>query len=54
VLLDDGTLYAVEIDTRFDVQNSYRLVKNCSKFAVSDEMLYYVSGGNLYRIDFGE
>ena len=54
VLLEDGTLYAVEIDTRFDIQNIYRIVKNCTKFAVNNEMLYYVSGCNLYRIDFDQ
>ncbi|MGL4370439.1 MAG: PEGA domain-containing protein, partial [Spirochaetota bacterium] len=52
VLLDDGTLYAVEIDNRFGVHNIYTIMKNCTRFAVSDEILYYVSGGNLYRIDF--
>lgn len=54
VLLEDGTLYAVEIDTRFDIQNTYKIAKNCSRFAVSDELLYYFSGGLLYRIDFNQ
>jgi len=53
VLLDDGTLYAVELDTRFDIQNIYKIARSCTRFAVNDEMLYYVSGGNLYRVDFG-
>lgn len=53
VLLEDGMLYAVEIDTRFDIQNTYRIAKNCSRFAVSDELLYYFSAGTLYRIEFG-
>lgn len=52
VLLDDGSLFAVEIDTRFDIQNTYRIAKNCSRFAVNDELLYYYSEGVLYRIDF--
>lgn len=54
VLLEDGTLYAVEIDTRFDIQNAYRIAKNCTRFAVNDELLYYVSGNNVYKIDFGQ
>lgn len=54
VLVEDGTLYAVEIDTRFDIQNIYKIARNCTKFAVNDEMLYYVSGGNVYRVDFGQ
>lgn len=52
VLLEDRTLYAVEIDTRFDIHNIYNIVKNCSRFAVSNELLYYFSGGVLHRIDF--
>ena len=52
VLLEDGAIYAVEIDTRFEIHNIYKLVKNCSRFAVSDELLYYFSGGVLYKIDF--
>lgn len=54
VLLEDGTLSAVEIDTRFDIQNIYKIARNCSRFAVSDELLYYFSGGVLYRVDFNQ
>ena len=54
VLLEDGTLYAVEIDTRFDIQNIYKIARNCSRFAVSEELLYYFSDGALYRIDFDQ
>ena len=52
VLLDDGTLFAMEIDRRFNIQNMYKIASNCSRFAVSDELLYFFSGGVLYRIDF--
>jgi len=52
VLLADKTLYAVEIDTRFDMQNVYKIAQNCSRFADSDELLYYSAGGNLFKIDF--
>jgi hypothetical protein len=51
VLLENRSLYAVEIDTRFDIHNIYQLVSNCSKFAVKDEFLYYLSGHGLYKID---
>jgi len=52
VLLDDFTLYAVEIDTRFEIQNIYKITSNCSSFAVINEFLYYISGSAVYRIDF--
>lgn len=52
VRLDDGSLYAVEIDTRFGEQNSFRLVRYCDQFLVSSEMLFYFIGGSLYKIDF--
>jgi hypothetical protein len=52
VLLEDGTLCAVEIDTRFDIQNNYRISRNCQRFATMDELLYYFSGGGLFRINF--
>jgi hypothetical protein len=52
VLLEDLNLYAVEIDTRFEIQNIYKIVSNCSRFAVKDESLYFFSEGALYRIDF--
>lgn len=52
VRFDDGSLYAVEIDTRFGNQNSYRLVKYCSSFLVHYEMLFYFIGNKLYSIDF--
>lgn len=52
VLLDNLNLYAVEIDRRFDIHNIYKIVSNCSRFAVKDEFLYYLSGDDVYRIDF--
>jgi hypothetical protein len=52
VLLEDLNLYAVEIDTRYEIQNTYLIAANCSRFAVVDEFLYYFSAGALYRIDF--
>ena len=53
VRFKDGSLYAVEIDTRFGEQNSYRIVKYCERFLVDAEMLFYFTGGRLYKIDFG-
>jgi len=52
VRFDDGSLYAVEIDTRFGNQNSYRIVKYCTSFLVHYEMLFYFIGDKLYSIDF--
>jgi hypothetical protein len=52
VQFDDGSLYGVEIDTRFGNQNSYRILKYCSRFIVHYEMLYYFIGDKLYSIDF--
>jgi hypothetical protein len=52
VLLDDFNLYAVEIDTRFEIQNIYLITSNCSSFAVINEFLYYFSESAIYRIDF--
>lgn len=52
VRFDDGSLYGVEIDTRFGNQNSYRLVKFCTSFIVHYEMLFYFIGDKLYSIDF--
>jgi hypothetical protein len=52
VLLENLELYGVEIDRRFNVHNIYKLLSNCSRFAVKDEILYYLSGGNMYKIDF--
>ncbi len=52
VSFDDGSLHAVEIDTRFGNQNSYRIVKYCSSFIVQNEMLFYFIGNKLYSIDF--
>jgi hypothetical protein len=52
VLLEDHTLYAVGIDTRYKTRIVYRIVSNCNRFAVMDEYVYYFSGKNLYRIDF--
>jgi hypothetical protein len=52
VLLDDMDLYAVEIDTRFEIQNIYKIAVKCSRFAIINEFLYYFSGNAMYRIDF--
>jgi hypothetical protein len=52
VRFDDGSLHAVEIDTRFGNQNSYRIVKYCSSFLVHYDMLFYFIGNRLYSIDF--
>lgn len=52
VRFDDGSLYGVEIDTRFGNQNSYKIVKYCSSFIVHYEMLFYFIGDKLYSIDF--
>lgn len=52
VLLDNLNLYAVEIDRRFHIHNSYRIASNCSRFAVKDEFVYYFSGSEMHRIDF--
>lgn len=52
VRFDDGSLYAIEIDTRFGEQNSYRIVKYCDRFLVDGDMLYYYSGGRLFKIEF--
>lgn len=52
VQFDDGSLYGVEIDTRFGNQNSYRILKYCSRFIVHYEMLFYFIGDKLYSIDF--
>lgn len=52
VLLDDLNLYAIEIDTRFEIQNIFRIAANCSSFAVINEFLYFFSEKTLYRIDF--
>ena len=52
VLLENLNLLAIEIDTRFKIQNIYTVASNCSRFAVKDEFLYYFSGGSMYMIDF--
>jgi len=52
VLLENLNLYAVEIDTRFGIHNTYRIVSNCNRFAVKDEFLYYLSGRSMYKIEF--
>jgi hypothetical protein len=51
-LLEDGILYAVEIDNRFEIQNIYKIAINCSSFAVKEEFLYCFSEKAMYRIDF--
>lgn len=48
----NGALYAVEIDTRHNYQNSYKIMKYCNKFLVDQMELYYFKGSRLYRIDF--
>ena len=48
----DGSLYAVEIDTRFGVQNLYRIVNWCDSFIVDGPMLFYFQRNKLYKIDF--
>lgn len=52
IRFSNGSLYAVEIDTRFIHQNSYQILKYCSKFLVEQMELYYFKGSNLYIIDF--
>jgi hypothetical protein len=52
VRFSDGSLYAVEIDTRFGEQNSYRIVKYCDRFLVDGETLYYFAGPRLLKINF--
>jgi len=52
VYFDDGSLYAVEIDTRFGAQNSYKILKYCDSFLVHYEMLFYFINDKLYSIDF--
>jgi len=52
VHFSDGSLHGVEIDTRFGNQNSYRILKYCSRFLVHYEMLFYFIGEKLYSIDF--
>ncbi|MBN2403427.1 MAG: hypothetical protein JXN64_13695 [Spirochaetes bacterium] len=51
VLLENLNLYAVEIDTRFEIQNIYLIATNCSSFAAINEFLYYFSAGALFRVD---
>ena len=51
VQFDDGSVFGVEIDTRYGMQNSYRLIKFCSRFVVHYEMLFYFVGDKLYSID---
>jgi len=52
VRFSDGSLYAVEIDTRFGEQNSYRIVKYCDRFLVDGDILYYYKGAELFKINF--
>lgn len=52
IRFDNGSLYAVEIDTRFEQQNAYRILRYCSRFLVDEQILYYFSGSRLYSIDF--
>ncbi|MBN2040632.1 MAG: PEGA domain-containing protein [Spirochaetes bacterium] len=54
VLLENGDLFAVEIDRRFDIHNIYRIAKKCEKFATADERLYFLAEKILYRIDFSQ
>lgn len=52
IRFSNGALYAVEIDTRFNIQNSYRILRYCKSFIVDQTMLYYFYGSRLYSIDF--
>ncbi|HPF07429.1 MAG TPA: PEGA domain-containing protein, partial [Spirochaetota bacterium] len=52
VRFSDGSLYAVEIDTRFGEQNSYRILKYCDRFLVDGDILYYYRGSRLFKINF--
>lgn len=52
VQFSDGSIYGVEIDTRFGAQNSYRILKYSGRFLVHYEMLFYYIGDRLYSIDF--
>jgi hypothetical protein len=52
VRFSNGSLYAVEIDTRFTTQNSYRILRYCKNFIVDQTMLYYFRGSRLYSLDF--
>jgi hypothetical protein len=52
VMFEDNSLYAVEIDTRFGTHNSYKLLKYCTRFVVSGDILFFFSGDKLYKIDF--
>lgn len=52
VRFSNGALYAVEIDTRFNHQNSYQILRYCSKFMIDQMELFYFRGSRLYCIDF--
>ena len=52
VLLEDLNLYAIEIDTRFEIQNIYKIMSECRRFAVLGEFLFFYAGNAIYRIDF--
>ncbi|HAR96499.1 MAG TPA: hypothetical protein DCR97_11135 [Deltaproteobacteria bacterium] len=52
VLLDNLNLYVLEIDRRFGIHNIHRIASKCSRFLVKDEFVYYLSGSEMYRIDF--
>lgn len=52
VRFKNGQLMAVEIDTRFGVQNTYRILKYCDSFLVDEHNLYFFSGAGLYSVDF--
>ena len=54
VLLENGDLFAVEIDRRFDIHNIYRIAKKCTKFVTNNEYLYFLAEKILYRIDFAQ
>lgn len=52
IRFDNGSLYAVEIDTRFIQQNAYRVLRYCSRFLVDEQTLFFFTGQYLYSIDF--
>ena len=52
IRFDNGSLYAVEIDTRFVQQNAFRILRYCSRFFVDEQILYFFSGNRLYSIGF--
>jgi len=48
---DDGSLDAVELDTRFGGQNFYKILRYCDRFIVESETLFYTIGERIFYID---